>query len=69
MLEGGCKVALKSSGCSRAGYVAGAMWFTLCETEDLSCPSSKYMTSIKEKMLDLTQFSFILSQLKQLLEI
>lgn len=32
-------------------------------------PFSKYITSIKDKLLDLIQFSFILFQLKQLLEI
>lgn len=69
MLEGGDKVALKDCGYSQAGCVAGPMCFILCKTEGLNSPFSKYITSIEPKMLDLIQFSFILPQLKQLLEI
>lgn len=69
MLEGGDKVALKGCGYSWASCVAGAMCFFLCKTKGLNSPFSKYITSLKDKMLHLIQFSFILSQLKHLLEI
>jgi len=69
MLEGEDKAALKGCGYSWAGRVAGAMCFILCKTKGLNSPFFKYITSIKDKILDLIQFSFILSQLKQLWEI
>lgn len=69
MLEARNKAALEDSCYSGAGCVAVAMRFILCKTKGLNSPFSKYITSIKVKMLDLIQFSFILAQFKQLLEI
>lgn len=45
------------------------MHFCLSKTKGLGNPFSKYIASAEDKMLDLIQFSFILSQLKQLQEI